>query len=415
MKNIVKQIAYLLSMVIGLSLNAREEFAVVVTPILDLGDSPSLTIQSSGKAYDKFALDGGKKNPLTGCPRMHQLIYHEIVKIQKKRGDLYEINVPNMFYVTPQSVTPRSDSLVKKQHFITFTELKRKKVDITKFPDPVSYDKKNESYDASNVTLCMPYTEPHTKMTFSAGTRFKKVEKDDEEQNEKISVYVFDKNVFSFITAEIPRNKLMLKPLRTVQDKIKAFVQLVRSWASLDSGFIPYVWGGSTFTHVSNGSFTEVLATQEKTPTSFFELSDFPYYPRPGFDCSGLILRAAQICQIPYFFKNSTTIAQYLNELKNDSLQDGDLIVIPRHVMLVSSVKNNLLVEARSYTHGYGKVQELPLKKVFQGINTYDDLIKAYRNERSIFRLNSDNVIAEIIPQIKLVKIASTWDQKPLF
>src|ERR1700722_17894415 len=152
MKNILKRIVYALCMLncIAFQITARQEYAVVVTPVLDLGDSPSLVIKSSNKAYDKFSLDGGKKNGSIGCPRMHQLIYHEIVQIKKKRGSDYEIEIPNIFYITHQSATPKNDSLINKKHLITFTELKNKKVDLSKFPDPISFDKKKEAYDSSN-------------------------------------------------------------------------------------------------------------------------------------------------------------------------------------------------------------------------------------------------------------------------
>jgi len=394
------------------SLKGQSQLAVIVAPVLDLGKPPSLILDSSGRLYNQFPLDGGKNKPLVACPRTHQLIYHEIVEIKQNKEpvtDMYDIIVPNIFYVLNGSHIPQNTYRIHKKNLITFKELKSKKVDINKFPEPISFIKKNNPFDNDTVALIMPHINSETKITFSAGTRFKRCTMSLPESDENLSVYAFDKKIFNFRTIEIPKHKLMITSPTTNQDKIKAFVQLARDWAHIKNGFIPYVWGGSSYIHLSNGRFTEIFASENNVKTSFFELDDYPYSPRPGLDCSGLVWRAAQICGIPYYCKNTATIAHYLKELENSKLEDGDLILIPRHVMIVSSVKNNKLVEARSYGHGYGKVQELSLKKVFKGMNTYQDLINAYHNNQTIYRLNSEGIIAETISQLKLIKFSSVW------
>src|SRR5690606_17679975 len=106
---------------------------------------------------------------------------------------------------------------------------------------------------------------------------------------------------------------------------------------------------------------------------------------KSGFDCSGVIARATQICGIPYFCKNTATIPHCLKPLqKEQELHNGDLILIRGHVMIVFDVAKNLLIEARGYTHGYGKLQEIPINQVFEGIQTYKDLTDAYFGRKVI-------------------------------
>ena len=142
----------------------------------------------------------------------------------------------------------------------------------------------------------------------------------------------------------------------------------MRQWAKRKEGFIPYVWGGF--------SFTDTIKT-----TSCFLLKDETTSPKTGLDCVGIIARVAQIYGIPYFYKNTTTIKQCLTPLaRNSKLMTGDIIWVPGHVMIVADLTNHTLIEARGYDHGYGKVQEIPLNEEFKGINTYRDLIDAYHN-----------------------------------
>ncbi len=73
---------------------------------------------------------------------------------------------------------------------------------------------------------------------------------------------------------------------------------------------------------------------------SVYERTECTQHPMSGFDCAGIISRAAQMCGIPYYFKNTYTLAHYLKSLSIDThLQEGDLIWIPGHVMIVSDLK----------------------------------------------------------------------------
>ena len=182
------------------------------------------------------------------------------------------------------------------------------------------------------------------------------------------------------------------------------FVALVRSWAHQANGFIPYVWGGCSFTHTSWPHTFDEIETDNNQ--SYFALKNYLHTPKPGLDCSGLVYRAAQLVGIPYFCKNTFTIEHTLTRLQpGQQLREGDLIVVPGHVMIVSDIANNLLVEARSYHHGHGKVHEIELGKVFKDITSYTDLAAAYSSKAPLYRIDSNGKARDTFTQFALMQL----------
>jgi hypothetical protein len=146
-------------------------------------------------------------------------------------------------------------------------------------------------------------------------------------------------------------------------------------------------------------------------PATSYALSDDATTPKTGLDCTGLIVRAAQIVGIPYFFKNSTTIGALMRPLQpHESLHAGDIILVRGHVMIVADTKRNTLVEARGQDHGYGKVHEIPLKNVFKGMTTFDDLQTAHATQKRLIRFDSRGVERNTFATFSLFSLASVWD-----
>ena len=78
--------------------------------------------------------------------------------------------------------------------------------------------------------------------------------------------------------------------------------------------------------------------------------------------------------------------------------------------MVISNLKTNTLIEARHYDHGYGKVHEIELGNVFNGINTYQDLLTAYRNKKSLHRKDIHGTLKQTYPLFKILRLSSVWD-----
>ena len=435
--------------------------AIIIVPVADLVGAPiksfklAPTIKDS---YKKIALCGGPSQPTAGCPRIFQILAHEIVDIISIRpainGDESEacIAVNSAFFVTHDSPAKQNLYWTLTKNLLSFTKLLKKNSSLDFIPATPDFKHKSSaqtvrvegakrmetsplgsggaSIEANggknavsqeiyclnqscthNLALIKPFYDPVTQQTFSAGTRF--VYNPEFVSNTHYQVYVFDRKITRFITTMLPKSSVLTIEPRTPEQAIQVFVAILKSWAHTKNGIICYVWGGASYTYTCKDKeckqISTKLANQKKVKVYIRE--DCNSIPLTGFDCAGMILRAAQICNIPYFFKNTYTLAQSLAQLKPDeSLNAGDLIWIPGHVMVVSDIQNNLLIEARGYSHGFGKVQEMRLEKVFKGIKTYDELINAFFIQKPLIRLDKSGKSVEEITYYKLLKLSSVWN-----
>lgn len=374
--------------------------AVCITPIADLiGYS-----MKNAKKYEELPYDG---KPII-CPRLHQLLFNEVVEIIAESGQEVKIRTPQTFFITHANKKPHTTYWTLKSNLIDFETLKKKGINTTTIPQPIDFHAPNHNLSDKNIiTLTAPFYDKTTKQTFSAGTRFKKVKKGNKRS---VPVYMYDQKTESIKTIRIPQSICFNNTAQTKEEKIKTFVQTVQKWANIDD-FIPYVFGGSSFTSTKKGNFTKKQKKIKGANISFFMWEQEQIKAKAGLDCSGLILRGAQLCGIPYFFKNTTTLAHYLSPIgKTEKISAGDLICISGHVIIVSDVEKNLLVEARAYSPGYGKVHEIELNKVFKGIRSYHDLRKAYFDKKTLYRLDKNGNVTDKFPQFKLLKMASVWE-----
>lgn len=412
--------------------HAHQKFpytAITIVPVADLVETSTSSIfpdHSPESIYNFLPLSGGyKPSPSFACPRIHQLLFNEHVQVIKEAGDEIMVSVPNAFHIhrnenslkTIPNVNNRAYRKNKplntfwtlKKNIAPLTRLQEKNVDMSKIPQSASFA--SQTIIAQNIiTLAMPFTDPISHITYSAGTHFVAAQ-DQLTNSNTIGVYVFNPHNFEFELKNIPLH-LCIQSVIGKSEKIKQFVWLIKKWANLDHGFIPYVWGGTSFTHPSYQTSEEKSLCINKTETSFFYTDSFNYTPKTGLDCSGIINRAAQICGIPFYLRLSTTIATLLDELKSDQeLEEGDIIWKPFHVFIVSDLEQNLIIEARGHGNGEGRVHEIALHKVFKEMYTYDDLIKAYRNKNIIYRLDKDGKILYEIPDFKILKLVSVWKE----
>jgi predicted DNA-binding protein YlxM (UPF0122 family) len=95
------------------------------------------------------------------------------------------------------------------------------------------------------------------------------------------------------------------------------------------------------------------------------------YSPKSGFDCSGLILPAAQICGIPYFCKNTA--------------------IIP---------------------HTIGSRVTTTRNQVFDNIKTYQDLLDAYCKKGIVKRKDKQEKIRDIFSNLQLFSMQKSWNEK---
>lgn len=386
--------------------------AMVIVPVADLVGAPIQTFhlgKTIKESYAKINICGATPTPTQGSPRIHQLLLHEQVEIISENGDEVCIIIPQIFFITHSLHKPQAMYWTLKKNLLTLKKMAP--TEYNKIPASPSYKAPKTITQAQNtIVIFKPFYDTITEQTLSAGTRF--IIDTSKTLENYFSAFVFDRKTTSFKTTLIPKKIAMIVQKNTVQNAIACFVKLLQQWAHCINGPIPYVWGGCSFTHCCNHEFVErkkKLTTGQQI--NVFERPTCSEKPLSGLDCAGLITRAAHICGIPYYFKNTYTLAHYLKSLSIDQhLQEGDLIWIPGHVMIVSDIPHNKIIEARGYSSNYGIVHEITLGQMFKGINTYDDLIQAYRHQKPLTRLNKDGDEVEEIKRYKILKLASAWD-----
>ena len=388
-----------------------EKQAITIVPVADLTGQSLHTLGNKNAHTAYLALPICGKSGEYACPRIHQLLFNEMVTILEEQKDEVKVKINTVFYQTEKNTTPQDTYWTLKKNLITFDQLKKQGVNTTLLPKPISYQEKTTTAEQHTITLAFPFFDRTTGQHYSAGTRF--VCTPAQLSKESIKAYSYDPKKKRMQVIHIPRTVCFDATARTKKEKINLFTQLIQKWSSHNDGFIPYVWGGCSFTSLCAKDEFSQKAGQDINGNivTYYHRPDSPANPHAGFDCAGLIARAAQLCGIPYFLKNTTTIAKHLDELKkNHPVMNGDLIWLPSHVMVVGNTKNNTILEARHYGHGYGKVHEVPLKKVFKGIETFEQLKQAFLNQKPLQRLHKNGMVAQTIPSFKLLRLATVWE-----
>jgi len=377
--------------------------ALVITPVADLVGHPLINNKNT---YNKIALDAEKASRPSTCPRLHQILFNEIVDILQETKREARIDISNLYHTQNKHSQPKTTYWTEKKNLIPVSELKKKSLNCNNIPPPIEFNNKNSINSPAIATLIFPWYDPITKQTFSAGTRFKLTRATKEGY---YTVYLFDPQNYIFQKSHIPKKKAIISPYRLKNEqKIKLFINLLQQWACQQKGFIPYVWGGISFIDLYTKDSFYKKETNGKT---YFHRSEHATFPKTGFDCTGVIARAAQICALPYFYKNSTTASNNLTPLqKNDVITPGDCIIIPGHIMVISSVKNNKLIEAGGYKYGWGKLHEVTLDKIFKKIKTYDQLKEAFFNKKPLCRLKKDGTICSTVTNYKILKLSTVYE-----
>ena len=369
--------------------------AFVVVPVVDLVGKPlclGRKKENPYMRYDNLPLQSNVGSPC--CMRLHQLVFNDVVEILESTTHEVKVKISNAFYVTRNNIKyPQNIYWADKKNFITFNQLKKCGISTVCIPKSIHY--KHRDFAKSNeniITLKLPFYDPTTEQTFSAGTRFVRTKKTASltsllDLNDKqVEVFVFDKSDYRCKKIRIPRIICQAYNAKNNQEKRKNFINLVKTWANLYGGFIPYVWGGCSFTNICKKD--DIVAKVYQ---------GVPVYVRPsykhvllaGLDCSGLVIRAAQTCGIAYFCKNTFTITQYLPKIHTiKELNNGDLLVYNGHVQIVSDIKNNKLIEARTNKYGCGKIQEMSLCDVFKGVTSYKQLFASKKERKGLKRMD---------------------------
>lgn len=77
--------------------------------------------------------------------------------------------------------------------------------------------------------------------------------------------------------------------------------------------------------------------------------------------------------------------------------------------MVVADVNHHTLIEARSYFHGFGRVQEIFLQQEFKGVSNYEQLKEVSIQQKPLERLNAQGEVVQKLEMVKILKFSSVW------
>jgi hypothetical protein len=371
--------------------------AVVTVPVTDLvtqplGDHCADLLQVRAN-YGQVSPSWVHKS--AECVRVHQAIFNEVVDVLAETTYELKVAVKNCFYGDRDQI----DGLWGlKEHFEYCDQ-----IDLSGVPAPVEHTNKKIETGYQVITLRMPFYDFNTGCLYSAGTRFCCVDL----ASGHCAVLLNNYNTNQLNKTYIPIYFCQLGvDYLNQQSQINNFVALVRDWAAIDATnpqAIPFVWAGTTFCAKQSLINCHNIVGRSK-------LAQEQCYT--GFDASGLVLRAAQICGLPYFYKNTTTAFVSLKALPANCLPaNGDLICAPGFIAVITDVLNHKLVRAVGAGAGYGYVVETNLNEAFLNINSYQELVAKLSAGESIVCIGSKGEIRTTFNNLKICDLRCLWDK----
>lgn len=337
--------------------------AVVAVPVADLvSQQIGSDCYCASQARDKYAqIPASWQQSSKECLRVHQVIFNELVDVVNETDFELEVAIKNSYYGPGDLQT----LWALKENFVFCDQ-----TNLAAIPAPINYQQGYIPANSRVVTLKSSFYDFITGQLYSAGTRFCCLEV------ESLHAKVLINNFKTGMPAKtyIPLCFChILYPDMTINTKKADFVDILQSWARIvqknQKYAVPFVWGGVSFR--SKASLINCKNVVNR-PKSAKELA------YSGFDASGVILRAAQIAGLPYFYKNSTTALANLHQVAPARLPKvGDILGAAGKgfIVVVSDVENNQFIRAAGVSAGYGYVVENNLNELFLGINTYQQLV----------------------------------------
>jgi len=223
----------------------------------------------------------------------------------------------------------------------------------------------------------LPWHDPITHTSFSAGTRF--VHHSAEDTTHHYCVEFLQFLPLCVIKSYIPKTRALLEQERSSHDARDVLISIVEGWIDNIPGDISYVWGGSSIIDgCPEGEAFEFIA-DEGHGVEVFKRPHFHQTEISGLDCSGLVWLARRIASLHSPYRNTGMLERFLRPLtRQDKLEKGDLLWIRGHVMVIGDPERNEIFEAAGYSSGYGKVHRIHVRNRFANIQDLAELLDRY-------------------------------------
>ncbi|MBA3954218.1 hypothetical protein H0X48_02785 [Candidatus Dependentiae bacterium] len=383
--------------------------AVVRVPVADATTRPLQPLDAQKTAQELYnLLPLAPDKHLLSCYRTHQFLFNETVTIKRTQGLEVECALDNFFYIDDDGKVRNSFWTLKSNILPLSGLIKNQKINAV--PAPYCTKKGEICSHTGLLSLSWPWYNPSTQQTYSAGTRF--IRKPEKDTPTRYAIALLDSTNLAVKIGYVPKDYSIIEFAKTKDQSKRMFVRMLKKWVANPSGIIGYVWGGCSFIKsYRDNRFSLVSDIRFGKQVEFWQRPEDCERPFTGCECSALILRVAQLCGMPYFYRNTTTIEKCLRPLgRNERVEEGDIIWYQGHVQIVSDLRHNKLIEAVGYQAGYGITHEIELEKVFAGIKTYRDLMQVHFTKKPLKRLDKNKKPLRTIRELKILKLSSLWE-----
>ena len=348
------------------------ELAVIKEAIADMSSSFPAANSPAAAPDDK------------SCRRAHQGLYNEVVNCIEEQEDQIKVSYNDIIYgFDAKTKEVLKTFWIYKKNLVTLKELAE---DLLKTIPSANYA------EEPTIVLIYPWK------SFSIGTRFKRVLQNDSPN--AFAIERIDYNTNSIVFDFVPHQNAIPEIKQDSGLARKFFVKIINDLIDKidQNNVIPYVWGGS--------SFVEPYAESNFYKEDGNWHRDGKNNPYSGYDCSEFVMRMAKIAGIDFPWKTTAAIEKSRRALNDqDLLEEGDLIWVQGHVMIVSNLEQNEIIESRGYTSGYGCVHRATLDSCFDGIANYHDLLNRYYNHQTIKFKDKHGIVSEKEYAFKLLKL----------
>lgn len=330
------------------------DLAVIQYPIIDMCDS----------ICDFQTLPASNETGVQPYNRTHQGLFNELVHCVEIQGDYIKVVFDTIKNLMP-SDTP-SFFWTPAKNLIPLQNLKNSEL-LQAIPHP-SYGQE------PTIVLIRPWKD------FSTGTRFKHAPERDTKKSYGITRADFKKNKLVF--DNVPCEKALQEIKKCPESARKLFVTIINDLLDYieknpQGHVIPYVWGGCSFSKLykKNSFYKKNGAWKQKGPSN----------PYSGYDCSGFIMKMAQIAGLDFPWQTSYAMNFSMKKLTPDKpLENGDVLWVEGHVIILSNIEKNEIIQATGYSSGYGCLHRLKLNQLLKNISTYQELVDHYYANKPI-------------------------------
>lgn len=337
------------------TIKKSKKYALIRYPVVDLFGSPTIPT----------TVAAATRTPVS-CPRINQALFNEVFEIEQTQGQATALIIPWARYGYDAHGKAQARYWVSNNDIIHLSE-----ICIPHFHNALPL------FNNNAITLKKPLAI--NGVTYSVGTQFVRTFND---TPDTFSIKYIDSSAKNIQYCAIPRSAVLEASARPSRKEfVRVLTEFIKDTQSQNPNVIPYVWGGSSFLRPYSSNYTEDAQGFHRTETETVPLA--------GYDCSNLALRFAHMTNIPYYFKTTAALEKYGKKLtKHDTLQEGDLIWLQGHVAIITDLTHTLITESSGYENSVGKIRIVKLSEFLKNINTWDDLLKAYRNNTIVVRLD---------------------------